>query len=865
VEICRIYSINTGNNMALFDRLLKQESGGKQKDAFGNPITSKKGAIGISQVMPATAPEAAKLAGLAFDAEKYRNDESYNKALGSAYLDSKLAQFGGDEDKALGAYNAGAGAVNKAIAQAKENGGSWLDYMPDETKNYVAKIQGGDNKSFSDRMSGVKVSQPSGLENVYQAYKSGKMSDEDKASFEQSIQAGEVNVPKHWRVERRAVPVANNNVLNAFMSGAMTPDDSNAFMSGVRKGEVSLPEGVTLDSMIAGMKQPEGSNLNPINAIKSAGRGALGIVEPAMTLGSGMLGMIPAIGSAVVQDITGTLPEGKTPQQVAEERVKAMTYVPRTESGQQGLQAIGEATNNEFFQKILPAIPMTSEMQAIGALAGGVKTMANPALARAGEAVAAGVGAAEQAIARPLSAIGRVMEKSAGGVKNAATSAAESTGNLARKVFPKDETFIPAKSVGAQATPREAQLAETSAQLGFTGEAAPTKGQLTGDFATQQFEGETAKNAARGEELRTRLESQNQRAATVLDDFIEGYDPKTSGNYERGEMVANVLGAQAKRDKQAVTALYDKAKAEGRMSDPVSVNSVVKFLDDSKSAEGNAPVLGAIRKEIDRLNVEGELAGTGSISINDMEELRKFARNNMPYEGAGAYYGAQAINEIDSVLNQAGGTAYRQARAAYKGYVDKYKNKAIVANILGTKRGTNDRIIALEDVFDKTILKGKQNDLVHLKTVLKSAGEDGDQALRELQAGWVEHLKEKAFSNTSSTDSQGLSSISTAKVIKEIRDMDKAGKLDVLMGKEQAQRIRDFGEVIQALNVKRPGAINTSNTASIMAPFIESSVSMMLTGLPFPAMTAIKAAVKMKNNAAVERAVKESLNYSKKF
>ena len=85
------------------------------------------------------------------------------------------------------------------------------------------------------------------------------------------------------------------------------------------------------------------------------------------------------------------------------------------------------------------------------------------------------------------------------------------------------------------------------------------------------------------------------------------------------------------------------------------------------------------------------------------------------------------------------------------------------------------------------------------------------------------------------------------------------------MGKEQAQRIRDFGEIIQVLNVKRPGAINTSNTASIMAPFIESSVSMMLTGLPFPAMTAIKAAVKMKNNAAVERAVKESLNYSKKF
>jgi hypothetical protein len=48
--------------------------------------------------------------------------------------------FGGDEAKALAAYNAGAGRVKSAMAKAKESGGAWIDYMPEETRNYVGNI-----------------------------------------------------------------------------------------------------------------------------------------------------------------------------------------------------------------------------------------------------------------------------------------------------------------------------------------------------------------------------------------------------------------------------------------------------------------------------------------------------------------------------------------------------------------------------------------------------------------------------------------------------------------------------------------------------------------------------------------------------
>lgn len=122
-----------------FEKMLNIESGKKQFDANNNPITSPKGAIGIAQVMPDTAPEAAQMAGLPWDEEKYRTDEQYNKALGKAYYENMRSIFN-DPLIAAAAYNAGPGAVKKAIEKAEKMGGNYLDYLPLETRNYVARL-----------------------------------------------------------------------------------------------------------------------------------------------------------------------------------------------------------------------------------------------------------------------------------------------------------------------------------------------------------------------------------------------------------------------------------------------------------------------------------------------------------------------------------------------------------------------------------------------------------------------------------------------------------------------------------------------------------------------------------------------------
>ena len=125
----------------IFDRLLEVESGKRQFDSKGNVVTSPVGAIGIAQIMPGTAPEAAELAGLPYDPQRLRSDPEYNKALGRAYFEEQLKNFK-NPVLAAAAYNAGPGAVRRALSAAKESGEHFANFLPEETQNYIVKIFG---------------------------------------------------------------------------------------------------------------------------------------------------------------------------------------------------------------------------------------------------------------------------------------------------------------------------------------------------------------------------------------------------------------------------------------------------------------------------------------------------------------------------------------------------------------------------------------------------------------------------------------------------------------------------------------------------------------------------------------------------
>jgi hypothetical protein len=93
----------------------------KVESNFRPDVTSSKGAMGIMQLMPGTA------AGLGVT-DGY--DPEQNIMGGAQYLRMQLNRFGGDVRLALGAYNAGPGAVKRA-------GG-----VPSYSENYVNKVLG---------------------------------------------------------------------------------------------------------------------------------------------------------------------------------------------------------------------------------------------------------------------------------------------------------------------------------------------------------------------------------------------------------------------------------------------------------------------------------------------------------------------------------------------------------------------------------------------------------------------------------------------------------------------------------------------------------------------------------------------------
>ena len=93
----------------------------QQESAFRSCAVSRKGAMGLMQLMPATAQELGV---------RDPFDPAENLLSGARLLKELLARFGGDTALALGAYNAGPGRV-------EESGG--VPRIP-ETTRYVQQI-----------------------------------------------------------------------------------------------------------------------------------------------------------------------------------------------------------------------------------------------------------------------------------------------------------------------------------------------------------------------------------------------------------------------------------------------------------------------------------------------------------------------------------------------------------------------------------------------------------------------------------------------------------------------------------------------------------------------------------------------------
>jgi hypothetical protein len=148
-ELVQSTAARHGVDANLVRAVIETESG-------GNPSAiSRKGAVGLMQLMPRTALELG-----------VRNmySAAENLEAGVRYLHTLLNRYGNDLDKALAAYNAGAGAVDRAGGVPKYR--ETREYVKKVTSSYYAADAGKSLGTASTLHSGLSGATTSGTANT---------------------------------------------------------------------------------------------------------------------------------------------------------------------------------------------------------------------------------------------------------------------------------------------------------------------------------------------------------------------------------------------------------------------------------------------------------------------------------------------------------------------------------------------------------------------------------------------------------------------------------------------------------------------------------------------------------------------------
>lgn len=733
-------------------------------------------------------------------------------------------------------------SVPRAVAEY--NGGADPARWDKTVPSYVSRVLGGLADGVSRETASaqpkstfqtVLESRPqatSQLSKIYDAYKSGKMSAQDAQEYEADIKAGTIMLPKGATLIGKETVSGNPlpaPILNAYKSGKMPAADMAELEKDVKAGMWTLPQGEKLTAKLS--DQVPGHVEQPAYVEPGLAEKWVGAHEAGLSMASGMVAApLAAVGGVVSNLVSGKFgtPEGV---KVADDKFKAiqeaLTYQPRTAGGKAVLADAGNVLDASKLAGIGPA-------EAMG-MAGAVGTV-KPAIAVATPNIVT----AAKTVANPAGEV-LAKAKAAGAAPTPGTMA--SGGSAAVDV----------------ATLRQLRADELPVPVKLT------EGQKTRAFDAQRFERETAKDPALGEPIRQRFSEQNRQLTQNLDAFIDLTGAESPDVRSIGLSVDKAIRDRAARDKARIRVLYHDAEKAGEMESPVNIAPVADYLNKNRAGRTSAPILQTVADEIGVQGIGGgKLADgtvtTGPATLRQVEELRKsinkFVNDADPNDIRVA---GELKALIDATTEGAGGKAYAAARRARALYGRDYENISLVKNIIGNKRGSADRAIALEDVLNRAVITpaSSLDDVRNIRRLLQTAGDNGQQAWKELQGGTLKYIRDQAIKNVARNE-LGDPIVSAAQLDRTITALDRSGKLDFIFGKKGAEQLRTINEVAKDVLVAPPGSVNTSNTASVLLAAMDMAISGSA-GLPVPVLSGLRMAVKGVKNAKTKARVTQAL------
>lgn len=133
----------------------------RQESEFNVGAVSGAGARGLLQLLPATAKDMAKKAGLPFSQERLTSDAGYNATLGAEFLSEQLGRFSGSYVLTFAGYNAGPRRAQDWVKRYGDPRGKpidevvdWIERIPfTETRHYVQRVME-NYQVYKSRLSG---------------------------------------------------------------------------------------------------------------------------------------------------------------------------------------------------------------------------------------------------------------------------------------------------------------------------------------------------------------------------------------------------------------------------------------------------------------------------------------------------------------------------------------------------------------------------------------------------------------------------------------------------------------------------------------------------------------------------------------
>ena len=562
----------------------------------------------------------------------------------------------------------------------------------------------------------------------------------------------------------------------------------------------------------------------------------IGVGETALTVGTGAttgaIGFVGGFGKELVQQILdgnfGTTEAADLIERAALLGMQEGTYIPRTPAGQDYAQNVGQVA-----AQLPPVI--------------GVGPMEAPAIVQGARNVVPGT---RQALQSTADATRRVVGE-------------RGTGQGIMGQLPAvGEVVDPARSVGAAQTPAAMQRRTVAEGMPvpFEGDTALTAGQASRDPGQLRFEGEMARQEV-GAPIVARIENQTARFIDNFDALIDVNQPIAREVREVGAAVDSALVTKAEVMRKQIQEAYKVAREAGELEAPVDTSRLADTLNQLDPQKGLTPIITAVEKEALRIGAlqqtpDGLIVGAQT-PLNNTEILRKFVNQSTDWTNPNEGRIARIINEsIDTATQGAGGERYQAARQLRTKYANEFENTGLIAKLLGTKGRTSERAIAVENVFDKVILRSSIEEINKLRSTLLKGGTQGKQAWADLKAQLVRYIQEKA-TTPSGTDSRGTRTLSSPGLQKVIRQLDEQGKLTSIFGKKNAQVFRDLADLSAQMktvpaNVANPG---TGGAIFGMMNWLASGA----TGQPLPGGNIIRELLKFTENRELKLRIKEAL------